>query len=75
MLDILINRAAFLNRAHDRAKVVIRQDHIRGFLGNIRAGNTHRDADIRFFQGGGIIDTVAGHRDHIAKLLERGDDS
>ncbi len=36
-LDVFVNRAAFLNRVHDRAKIIIHQNHGRGFFGNVGA--------------------------------------
>jgi len=46
--DILVYRAPFLNRVHDGAEIVIRQDHIRGFFSNIGTGKSHRNANVRF---------------------------
>jgi hypothetical protein len=40
------------------SEVVIKENHIRGFLGHVRARNVHGNAEIRALQGWGIIDAI-----------------
>src|SRR3989454_6716566 len=61
--DVLVDPAAFLDRGHDGRKVVVGQDHVRALLRDVRSGDPHRDAEVGPFEGGGVVDAVAGHRD------------
>ena len=45
-----------------------------GFLGHLRPGHAHRDADVGLAQGGRVVDAVAGHGDHLAACLQHPDD-
>ena len=65
----------FLDRSHDRGKVVVGQDHVGGFFGDIGAGDAHGHADVGSLERRGIVDAVAGHRDHLPVGLERLDDA
>ena len=47
---------------HERAEVVIGEDHPRGLLGHLAAA-AHRHADVGLFQGGGVVDRIPRHRD------------
>lgn len=47
---------ALLNRCDNRREIIIRQDKVRSFVRNVRARETHRNADIRFVKGRSIID-------------------
>jgi hypothetical protein len=47
--------------------------HDRGFLGHLGAGDTHGDADVGRLEGGGVVDAVPGHGDHVAGPLEQPD--
>ena len=59
--DVVVDAAAFLHGGHDGGKVVVCQHHIGHVLGHVGAGDAHTDADIRHFQGGGIVDAVPRH--------------
>lgn len=67
--------APLADAAYDIRKVIVEENHIGGFLGNIGADNTHRDADIGFFQGGRVVYAVTGHRDDFAVIFESGCDT
>lgn len=43
---------------HGGSKVVIEENHVRGFLGHVRARNVHGDTEVRALQSWGVIDTV-----------------
>ena len=60
--------------ADDRGEVVVGEDHVRRLLGDVGAGDAHRDADVRRLQRGRVVDAVAGHRDDPAVGLQRVDD-
>ncbi len=59
--DIVVDPASFFYGIDDGRKIVIGQDHIRHILCDIRAGDTHTDADIGCFDRWCVIDTVARH--------------
>ena len=62
------------HRGDDGGKIVVRDDHIGGALGDVGARNAHRDADIRLADAGRVVDSVARHGDDVARLLELPDD-
>jgi hypothetical protein len=49
----------FLDAFHGGSKVVIKENHIRGFLGHVRARNVHSNPKVRALQSWGIIDAIA----------------
>ena len=61
LLQVVIDRAAFLDRMGDGGEVVVGQYHLRGFLGRLSALDAHGDADVCAFQGRRVVDAVAGH--------------
>ena len=68
--QVVVEGAAQLDRLDDRREVVVGQDHHRGLLGDLRAGDAHRDADVGLLQGRRVVHAVAGHRDDVALALE-----
>ena len=68
--DVREDRPPLLDRGHDRREVVVGEDHVRGFLGDVGAGDAHRDADIGRLQRGRVVHAVAGHRHHVAGALQ-----
>ncbi len=71
LTQIVVDAASQANGGDHRGEVVVQQDNRRGFAGDVGTPPTHSDADVRGFQGRRIIHAVAGHRDHLAVLLER----
>ena len=71
--QVVVELAALLHRAHDRGEVVVNEDHAPGVLGDLRAA-AHSDADVRGLDRRRVVDAVAGHRHHVALLLERVDE-
>mmetsp|Transcript_52760 Transcript_52760/g.150361 ORF Transcript_52760/g.150361 Transcript_52760/m.150361 type:complete len:229 (+) Transcript_52760:701-1387(+) len=61
-----------LDRGEDRRKPRPRQHNVGRGLGSVR-GAFHGDADLRASQGRRIVDSVAGHANDHALLLEHGD--
>ena len=66
--DVVIDPPAFLYRSHNGGKVIVRQHHIRHILCNVGTGDPHAYPNIRTFDGGGVIDPVAGHGGYISTL-------
>ena len=64
-----------LDGADDGGEVVVLQDHVAGVLGDVGAGDAHRDADVGLLERGRVVDAVAGHRDDLAIALQRLDDA
>ncbi len=57
----------------DPAKIVIHDHDIRRFDGDVRAGDSHRDPDVRFGECRCIVDAVADHgRRTLASQLPNG---
>ena len=69
--EVVVEAAAELDRLDDGGEVVVGEDHRRGLLGDLGAGDPHRDADVGLLQRGRVVDAVAGHRDDVALPLER----
>ncbi len=73
--QVVVEGAAEGDRADDGGEVVVGQDHHGGLLGDLRAGDAHGHADVGRLEGRGVVDAVAGHRDHVALLLEETDET
>ena len=67
--------AALAHRRDDGGEVVVGQDHVGRLLGDVGAGDAHRDADVGRLQRRRVVDAVAGHRDDVAVGLQRVDDA
>ena len=69
LADVVVDLSALFNSVDDGSKVVVREHHVGDALGDVRSGDAHADADICGFDGGRIVDAVAGHcGDHAACL-------
>ena len=68
--DLVVDPAPELDGVHQRAEVVVGEDHPRGLLGHLAAA-AHRDADVRLLERGGVVDGVAGRRDDQALSLHQ----
>ena len=53
-----------LHRLHDRGEVVVGEHHVGRLLGDIGAGDAHRDADVGRLERRRVVHAVAGHRHH-----------
>ena len=56
-------------------KVVVRQHHIGGFLGYVRARDAHRDANVSGLQGRRVVYPVPCHRYYFVPALQSPDDA
>ena len=74
LLEVVVEAAADLDGLDDRGEVVVGEDHRRGFLRDLGAGDPHRDPDVGPLQRRRVVHAVAGHRDDVALALERVDE-
>ena len=58
------------HRGHDGGEVVVQQDHVGRFLGDVGAGDAHGHADVGLAQGRSVVDAVAGHGHDVPLLLQ-----
>ena len=49
--DVGIDDPALLDGRDDAGEVVVREDHVRRLLGDVRSGDAHCHTDVRPFQG------------------------
>ena len=73
--NVGINHAPLFDGGDDARVIVIGENHVRCFFGDICSGDAHCDTDIRAFDSGGVVYAVAGHRDDFAVCLKRVHDS
>ncbi len=82
LTDVGVNDAPLLHCRDNADIVVIREHHVSGIFGNIRARDPHGNANVCLLDGGSVVDTVAGHRHNFsiglqcidnANLVFRGD--
>ncbi len=64
LADIAVNDTTLLNSRNDGSVVVIGQDHIGSFFGNISTSDAHGNANISPLDGRSVIDTITGHCHH-----------
>ena len=57
----------------DAAQVVVHDDHVGGFHGDVGAHRAHGESDVGLRQGRRIVDAVAGHAGGAKALLQRSD--
>ena len=48
----------------DGRKVVVGENDVRGFLGNVSSSNSHREANVGLFQRGTVVRTIAWHAEY-----------
>ena len=68
--QVVVDGAPQADRLHDRAEVVVGEDHHRGLLGDLRAGDAHGDADVGLLERRRVVHAVAGHGDDVALLAQ-----
>ena len=74
LLDVGEDASSFFDGLLDGGEVVVGQDHVRGALGDVGAGDAHGDADVGSLEGRGVVDAVSGHGDDVSVGLEGLDD-
>ena len=68
LADVAVHAAAFLDSADYRCKVIVREHHVGGVLGDVGAGDAHADADVGGLDAGRVVDAVACHGGDVARL-------
>ncbi len=68
--QVVVHGTPEADRLDDGAEVVVGQDHDRGLLGDLGAGDAHRDADVGLLEGRRVVDAVAGHGHDVALLAQ-----
>jgi hypothetical protein len=61
--DVVVDAAPLLHGGDDGGEVIVSDDQVGGFLGDLGAGETHGDTDRGLAQRRGVVDTVARHGD------------
>ena len=69
LLHVVVDGATFLNGGDDGGEVVVGENHLRGGLGDGSSGS-HGDTDFSLLEGGGVVDTVAGHGGNLLHGLQ-----
>ena len=68
--DVGVDAAALFDRGGDGGEVVVEEHEVGDLAADVAASLAHGDADVRPFQGGGVVDAVSGHGDDLAVGLE-----
>ena len=71
LLDVIVDRPAFLHRRSNRGEVVVGQNHPRGLFGHLGALDSHRDANVGLLERGRIVHAVTRHRHDLPVGLDR----
>jgi hypothetical protein len=74
LLDVVEHPPALAYRLHDGGEVVVSQNHVGRFFGDLGAGHAHGNPDVGRLQSWRVVDTVSGHGDDLAVGLEGVDD-
>eukprot|EP00162_Nutomonas_longa_P005648 comp16298_c0_seq1/m.25900 comp16298_c0_seq1/g.25900 ORF comp16298_c0_seq1/g.25900 comp16298_c0_seq1/m.25900 type:complete len:430 (-) comp16298_c0_seq1:1704-2993(-) len=72
LLEVLKDETAFANAVDNGSKVVVEQNDLTGLLGDGGA-RAHGNADVGGLERRGVVDTVTGHGDDVAELVELAD--
>ena len=59
----VVDATTLVDSRDDRGEVVVGEDHVGGFLADVRAGDAHGHADVGAAQCRGVVHAVTGHRD------------
>ncbi len=68
--EVVVELPAVLHGTDDGGEVVVGEDHHRGVLGHLGAGDAHGHADVGLLERRGVVHAVAGHRHDVVLLLE-----
>ncbi len=69
LLDVVVHRASLSHGGADGCEVVVGEHHVRGFLGNLRALDTHGHADVGLLERGRVVHAVARHGNDLPARL------
>jgi hypothetical protein len=68
--DVDEGRPSLLDAGDDAGEGVVEEHQVRRLTGDVGPRASHGDADVGLVQGGGIIDSVAGHRDDVTSRTQ-----
>lgn len=71
LLDVVEQASSLTDSGHDGSEVVVRQNHVSGFLADIAAVQPHGHTNVRTLQCRRVVHTVAGHYTVLATAMER----
>src|SRR5207244_946343 len=74
LLQVLEDESTFLNASNSACKIVIQENHRCGFLGDVRSGHVHSNAQISLLQCGRVVDAVTSNTNDVAHALCTADD-
>eukprot|EP00962_Isochrysis_galbana_P012617 scaffold3572_cov125-Isochrysis_galbana.AAC.10 len=67
-LHVHVDGTALFDRGNNGGKIVVGEDHVGRFLGDLGARDAHSNPDGRLLQCGGIVHAIAGHSRNLASL-------
>jgi hypothetical protein len=65
---------ALFDGAEDGAEIIVRENHVCGFFGDVCAEFAHADTDVCFLESGSVVYAVAGHGYDVPAALQCVDD-
>ena len=71
LADVVEDGTSLFDAIDDACEVVVQQDHIRRFAGDVGPGDAHCDPDVGRPQRGRVIDAVSGHGNDLPLPLKR----
>ena len=74
LLQIVEDESSLFDAREDRGEVVVQENDVRRLFAHVGARQAHGDADVRLFQGGRIVHSVAGHGHDFSQPLATLDD-
>ncbi len=72
--NVSVDDPPLLDGTDDAGEVVVGDHHVGVLLGDLGPLDAHGDTDVRFFQGRGVVHSVARHGDNVPLLLQCLDD-
>ena len=67
---VCVDCPPFQDRLLDGREIVVREDHVRALAGDIRPVFAHGDADVRGFEGRGVVHPIPRHGHDVAVCLQ-----
>ena len=73
--DVVVDGSAAAHGFNNCGEIVVGENHVAGFFGDFRSGDTHRYANVGTSQGGGVVHAISGHCDNLTVASKCFDDS
>ncbi len=64
LADVVIDSTTPHDGLDDAGEVVVHQDDVRRFFGDVCPGDAHGEPDVGHLERGGVVRAVPGHGDH-----------